>query len=161
MRSEEEIVYAIDAYADMVKRICFIHLKQAADVDDVFQDVFLKYANSSSFLNREHEKAWMIRITINACHDFFKSWFHQKVQLSDALEIFQKTAPQEQVNYSLMEALLKLPKKYRDVIYLQYYEGYKINEISDLLKKNPNTIHTWLKRAKEQLKVILGGEWNA
>lgn len=53
---------------------------------------------------------------------------------------------------------MTLPSKYRDVIYLYYYEGYKINEIAKILNKNENTIHTWMKRAREKLKDIIGGD---
>ena len=64
MRSEEEINTAIEQYADTVKRICIVHLKNHADTEDIFQTVFLKYALSSAvFENTEHEKAWVIRVT--------------------------------------------------------------------------------------------------
>ena len=60
----------------------------------------------------------------------------------------------------MLEAVLALPKQYREVIYLHYYEGYTAPEIGQLLKKNTNTIYTLLRRAKEILKVSLGGELN-
>lgn len=70
MRSETEINRAVDEYADMVRRLCMLHLKNYADTEDIFQTVFLKYALSSiEFENKEHEKAWLIRVTINACKD--------------------------------------------------------------------------------------------
>ena len=56
-----------------------------------------------------------------------------------------------------MQAVLSLPNSYRNVIYLFYYEGYKAVDIAHILHKKENTIHTWLKRAKKQLKDRLGG----
>ena len=79
MRSEEEVNRAIERYSDTVKRLCFVHLKNDADTEDIFQNVFLKYVLSPVvFENSEHEKAWFIRVTINACKDLLKSFFRSR-----------------------------------------------------------------------------------
>lgn len=76
MRSEEEANRAIGRYADTVRRICMVHLKNESDTEDIFQTVFLKYVlHSAPFESEEHEKAWIIRVTINACKDLMKSFF--------------------------------------------------------------------------------------
>lgn len=156
MRSEEELRIAIDRYADMIRKLCFIHLKQDSDVDDVFQSVFLKFAKAPPFHDSEHEKAWLIRVTINECRDSLRSWFRRKVVLSDELEQY---APSLDFPHAhVLEAVMQLESKYRDVIYLYYYEGYKVREIAAILQKKENTIHTWLKRAKEELRGMLGGD---
>ena len=73
MRSEQEVNRAIERYSNTVRRLCMIHLKNEADTEDIFQTVFLKYVLSSvSFENEEHEKAWFIRVTVNACKDLLK-----------------------------------------------------------------------------------------
>ena len=78
MRSEQETLQAIERYSDTVRRLCMIHLKNSADTEDIFQTVFLKYVLSSvSFENAEHEKAWFIRVTINACKDLLKNFFRR------------------------------------------------------------------------------------
>ena len=74
MRSEEETNRAIELYSDMIQRLCMIHLQNHADTEDIFQTVFLKYLTSEVvFENASHEKAWFIRVTINACKDLLKS----------------------------------------------------------------------------------------
>ena len=79
MRSEEEANRAIDRYADLVRRLCMVHLKNPADTEDIFQTVFLKYVLSSAvFESPEHEKAWFIRVTLNACRDLLKSFFRSR-----------------------------------------------------------------------------------
>ena len=67
MRSEQEARQAIERYADTVRRICMLHLKNHADTEDIFQTVFLKYAlYPGAFESDAHEKAWIIRVTVNA-----------------------------------------------------------------------------------------------
>ena len=114
MRSEWEANRAIDRYADLVRRVCMIHLKNHADTEGIFQIVFLKYVTGTTeFESEEHEKAWFIRVTINACKDLFQSFFRSRT------------------------VSLALPEKYRDVVYLHYYRGYTAPEIGTILLKTP------------------------
>lgn len=159
MRNEDDIKKAIDDYGDMIQKICFIHMKQQCDVDDVFQTVFLKYAQHTEILDPEHEKAWIIRVTMNACKDRFRTWYHKKVELCDIIETYPQRTKSDYTY--ILEAVMTLPKNYRNALYLFYYEGYKVKEISAILHKKENTIHTWLKRSKELLKDILGGDVDA
>lgn len=157
MRSEWEANRAIDRYADLVRRVCMIHLKNHADTEDIFQTVFLKYVTGTTeFESEEHEKAWFIRVTINACKDLFRSFFRSRtVSLDDLLEQPDQV-PED--HREVLEAVLALPDKYRDVVYLHYYEGYTAPEIGTILHKNPNTVYTLLTRARDELRKMLGGE---
>jgi RNA polymerase sigma-70 factor (ECF subfamily) len=151
MRSEAEANRAIDLYADTVRRICMVHLKSYADTEDIFQTVFLKYILSPVvFENVEHEKAWFIRVTINSCKDLLKSFFRKNiVSLDEVIPIAAETTEEHR---EVLEAVLSLPLKYRDVVYLHYYEGYTAAEIGKMLNKNVNTIYTLLRRAKGLLR---------
>lgn len=157
MRSEEEVKRAVEQYADTVRRLCMIHLKNYADTEDIFQTVFLKYAlSTTAFESQEHERAWLIRVTINACKDLLKSFFRSRtVSIEEILE--QPAAPSEE-HREVLEAVLSLPVKYRKVIYLHYYEGYTAPEIGRILGKNVNTVYSLMKRAREMLRDRLGGE---
>ena len=158
MRSEEEANRAIERYADMVRRICMVHLKNESDTEDIFQTVFLKYVlHSAPFESEEHEKAWFIRVTINACRDLLKSFFRSRVVPLE--EWTGSAAPAEQgpEGREVLAAVLALPAKYRDVVYLHYYEGYTAVEISGLLGKSVNTVYTRLTRARQRLQETLEG----
>ncbi len=79
MRSEQEANRAVERYADMVRRLCLVHLKNEADTEDVFQTVFLQYVlHDGAFESEEHEKAWLLRVTINACRDVLRSLFRAR-----------------------------------------------------------------------------------
>ena len=135
-----------------------IHLKNYADTEDIFQTVFLKYVLSSvSFESKEHEKAWIIRVTVNACRDLLKSFFRSRTVPLEELVREPAAAPAGE-DREVLEAVLSLPGKYKDVVYLHYYEGYTAPEIGQILGKNANTVYTLMTRAKGLLKERLGGE---
>lgn len=160
MRSEQETARAIELHADTVRRLCLIHLKNQADSEDVFQNVFLKYALSSAvFENEEHEKAWFIRVTINACRDLLRSFFRSRtVPLDDLIDLPAQAPPDTR---EVLDAVLALPEKYRDPVYLHYYEGYAAPDIGRILHKNVNTVYSLLARAKNLLRESLGGDGDA
>ena len=155
MRSEQDAIRAIKRYSDTVRRLCAVHLKNDADTEDIFQTVFLKYVLSSvSFESEEHEKAWFIRVTINACKDLLKSFFHRHtISLDDVTERPAELPPDYR---DVWEAVISLPEKYRDVVYLHYYEGCTAPQISRILGKNVHTIYTLLTRSKQMLREKLG-----
>ena len=174
MRSEQEIHRVIDKYGDMIRRICFLHLKNYQDTEDIFQDVFLKYLLwDGSFESDAHEKSWFARVTINACRDLLRSFTrhttinacrdllrsftrHTTVSLEEIATVSE--LPQDPDHQELLQQICSLPPKYRDVIYLFYYEGYSAVEIAKILHKKENTIYTWLDRARKALRKQLGGE---
>ncbi len=159
MKSAADVNRVMEAYADMVRRICFVHLKNRHDTEDVFQNVFMKYMlYEGTFESIEHEKAWFVRVTINACTDWLRSLSRKKWIPLDALA--EESATLDDSSQEILEVILKLPEKYRDVIYFFYYEEYTAVEIAKILGKKENTVYTWLSRAKDILREKLGGEWS-
>ena len=145
----EHIVEAIEKYADMVRRVAFMYMKNADDVEDIFQDVFLRlFRYEKSFDSDTHEKAWLLRVTINKCKDLHRSFFRSRVCSLDDLEITFEDEHESEV----LQEILSLPRKYKDVVYLFYYEGYSVPEISRLLNVKENTVYSHLHRARQMLK---------
>lgn len=155
MRSEEEVNRALDRYADTVRRLCVLHLKGSADTEDIFQTVFLKYVlRTADFESEEHEKAWFIRVTINACKDLLRSFFHSRTVSLEMLQ--EQPDPAGETGRDVLEAVLALPEKYRQVVYLHYYEGYTAPQIGAILGRNVNTVYTLLTRSRKMLRETLG-----
>lgn len=154
---EQKVRRVVDEYSDMIKRISYNYLQQTYDSEDICQTVFLKYMTSSiSFDNREHEKAWMIRTTINACHDLRKNAFFRKtVPLDEASE---KEAQKVQ-NSEILEEIARLPVNYRTAIYLYYYEEYSTEEIADIMGKRKTAVSKYLSRGRKILKDTLSDEY--
>jgi RNA polymerase sigma-70 factor (ECF subfamily) len=144
----------LQKHSDMVRRICFMYLRNQSDVEDAFQDVFLKLLqNKIIFENEEHEKAWLCRVTINKCKDMCKSFWRNKVCSIEDMEL----PFEDKVESEVMRSVLSLPPKYKDVIYLFYYEEYTVPEIAELLDQKDNTVYSNLHRARKLLKKKLGG----
>ncbi len=157
MRRESDVVQAIHRHGDMVRRLCMLHLKNYADTEDIFQTVFLKYAlHDAAFETPEHERAWLLRVTLNACRDLLKSVFRSRTVSLDAVYDLPQEAGTR--HREVLEAVLSLPEKYRIPIYLHYYEGYTAPEMAKILKKNVNTVYTLLNRGKARLKEALTDE---
>lgn len=156
MRTEPEVERAVNQYADMVRRVCFLHLNSHADTEDIFQTVFLKYAlYRGAFENPEHEKAWFIRVTINACNDLKRLWFRRKTVPLDMMAEAEAASPRQR---EVLAAVLDLPPKYRDAIYLHYYEGYSAARIAAITSQKENTVYSLLARGRNRLKESLEGE---
>ncbi len=156
MRTESEAAHVLELYADMVRRICFCHLKNKEESEDVFQEVFLKYLlYCGEFDSTEHEKAWFIRVTVNACKDQLRFLHRHR---TEPIDLITEEAVFQEPDIAILAAVLCLPEKYRDVIYLHYFEGYSAAEIGRMLQKKENTIYSLLSRGRQLLKDSLGGE---
>lgn len=153
LQTEASVSAAIEKYADMVKRICTLYLKNPADVEDALQDVFLRFfLNAGSLSGEEHQKAWLCRAAFNRCKDMVKSFWRKNVVSIEEMEIPCETPEEGEV----MQAVLSLPLGDRQLIYLHYYEGYTVPEIAGILQKNLNTVYSHLRRAKTRLKMKAG-----
>ena len=138
MRSESEVNRAIKRYADTVNRICILHLKNRADTEDIFQTVFLKYAlHTTAFESNAHEKAWLIRVTINACKDLLRSFFYSRTVSLHALgEAPDPAAPPAN---DLRDALLRLPEKNTGARYISIIMRETQRRRSEKNKKKKRT----------------------
>lgn len=139
-------------YSDMVYRLAFARVKNKYDADDVLQDVFLRFIkHSEKVTNEEHAKALLIRITINCSKSMLSSsWFKKTEPLSENLSVSQPES-------DTLDAVLRLPKKYRTVIHLHYYMGYSVDEIAEILNTKSSTVKSQLHRARKQLKLYFEG----
>ena len=148
-----ELEVKIQKYSNMIYRLALSMLKNKDDSEDVYQDVIIKFCKHYEDLkDEEHEKAWLIRVTINQCKSLLRlSWFKNRDELDENIPHLDKV--KDDVYYAVSE----LPLKYRTVIYLFYYEEYKISEIAKMLNKKESTIKSQLSRARAMLKNKIEG----
>lgn len=155
---ETEAERLVEAYSDMILRLSYTYLKSTQDAEDICQTVFLKLlASGKSFDSPEHEKAWIVRTAINACKDELRAFRRKAV----ALDSLSETAAPPVPTSDTLDAVMDLPQKYREAVYLFYYEGYSIREIAKLLHRSEAAVSAHLSRGRKQLyDKILGGETN-
>lgn len=153
---DEDFIYLFNLFKNDIYRLAYSYTGNVSDADDVTQSVFIKlYKRMNKFDSDISVKKWLIKVTINECKTLFlSSWYKRIVPISDREENISVVSKDNDILSSIME----LPKKYKLVIYLYYYENYKIKEIADILKMNENTVKTNLSRARDMLKDILKEE---
>ena len=154
MFTKEQFTLAAGEHMDMIFRIAFSYLKSREDADDVTQNVLLAlYRTDKTFRDREHLKAWLIRVTVNECRKMLRSPWRRR---DTPLEEYAGAMPfQDPRDSDLFLAIMAMDVKYRTVIVLYYYEGYSIAEIGKLLGISSGTVGTRLARAREMLKFTL------
>lgn len=145
----------LQKYADTVAGVCVMRLQNWADAEDCFQNTFIKlFEKSPEFKDESHLKAWLIRVAINECSDYISK--NRRAVSLDRLE--REPVISRENERDISWALMRTEPKYREALYLYYCERYKVREIAKILGKNPNTVKTLLKRGREKLKEIYGGD---
>lgn len=151
--TEEYITRVVKQYSTMLLHLALTRVNCAADAEDVVQEVFLKLLTAHPcFRDGDHERAWLIRATINRAIDLRRSAASKAIPLENA----EETAAPEPLQ--LLSAVQALPEKYSTVIHLYYYEGYNIWEIAKLLGLPAPTVGTRLSRGRAKLKKLLKEE---
>lgn len=155
IKDEDVFKYIYDTYSNMIYRISLLYLSDIKDAEDVLQDTFIKLLNSDkTFDDLNHVKAWLITVCKNLCKDNLKNfWKSRRVDIEKINEIVYEYSD-DLNNYSnqyALEELLKLPSKYKIVLYLFYFEDYFIKDISKILDIKESTIQTQLLRGRKIL----------
>ena len=154
----ERAEYLVERYADLLVRIGRTWLGDWDDAQDVCQTVLIKLLEDPrEFPDQGQERAWVVRLAVNQCKNWKKSaWVRRRAPLEEGLSLSAE-APEPE-DGSLLERVQALPPKYREVIFLRYYEEYQVGEIARLLGIPAPVVSTRLKRAKDKLRTMLGGE---
>ena len=151
-----DIMEICTKYGDRLYAAAFNITRQRQDAEDAVQEALLRlYRSDKEFESEEHVKAWLIRVTINIAKSTCTSFWHRnRVPYEDYMD---EIPFEEESDRGLMEAVLSLPDKYRIIVHLYYYEGYKTREIADTLKLSENTVKTRLLQSRKLLKTKLEG----
>ena len=154
--TERELSNAMTAYGDTVYRLALCRLQCVEDAEDVYQDVFLGFFRQGvTGWDGEHTKAWLIRAALNRCADLGR--LRQRRGTLSLDEIPDAAGPVDEAAAELWDAVARLPEKLRVVVHLFYSEGYESGEIGALLGVPAATVRSRLRRARAELKNLLGG----
>ena len=154
MRTNAEIERVVNEYATMLLRVAYSQLNNRTEAEDAVQEVLLKYMEKAPvFQSEEHEKAWLLRVTVNHCKNHLASaWFRKRADLDEGIPAL------DNAELGVVSAVAALPAKYRAVVHLYYFEGYSTKEIAEILHSRPNTVSSRLSRARALLAKALKEE---
>ena len=144
-----------DRQVKRVYRLAMVMMGNISDAEDVTQTVFLKaWEKKPDFRDADHEIAWILTTTRNQCKDIHKSFYRRKrADIENAPE--PQVTMETQMDSEIWEALQSLAEKYRMVLYLYYYEGYSVRELSVILRRRESTLQTQLATGRKQMKSLL------
>ena len=145
---------AYNACGGAVYRLAMVYLGRPADAEDAVQEAFLRLlSRAPSFADAEHEKRWLLRVTVNLCRDQLKGFWRKRTA---ALEPDEPAPDPETLGVA--EAIVALPEQYKAPIHLHYCEGYSVAEIGEILHLGQSAVKMRLKRGRDLLKLELEGE---
>jgi len=155
---EEKFIKFYKKYYNDVFRLAYSYTLNSQDSEDICQRTFTKFYDYLKRNNFEEEKvkAFLFKVAINDSKNILVSSWRKLTSSLDKCDYNLQTSIK---NNDLLDALKELSKSYRIPLYLYYYEGYSIKEISELLKSNESTVKTRLKRGKEKLKELMEGNY--
>lgn len=147
---KEYVDMVVNKYSDMLFRICYCILCNKADSEDALQDTFVKLITKApAFSDDEHEKAWLIKVATNISRNMVMMRLRRStVDLENVTEIGVKDEDSE-----VFEAIMSLPVKYKIVMVLHYVEGYKTEEIADIIQISSDAVRKRLQKGRELLKI--------
>lgn len=154
--SREEFKKAVERHRDLVFRVAYTYMRDAADADDVTQDVFVKLLRERRpFESDKHLRNWLVRVTVNEC----KSLFRRPWRRVEDIEAYAASLLLPTREHSdLFVSVMRLPEAYRIPLVLHYYGGYSTSEIAELIRVPGATVRTRLARGRKRLKTMLEGE---
>lgn len=151
----EEVETAVNDWGNMLFRLSFTMLGNQADAEDAVSETIIKYIEKApAFADKEHQKAWLIKVASNKCRDMLRADRRRNwVSLEDVAELCREEQDRE-----VMCELLSLPPKYRLAIYLHYIAGYKTAEMAGMLGISPAAARKRLEYGRKMLKISMGKE---
>ena len=153
LTGDEYIEKAVKTYSKSMLNAAYSLLGSVPDAEDAVQDAFVKYIQKApAFKDADHEKAWLLRVTINISKNMLKSKGRKNLPVYEDI-------PYEQNNNEVLQCVLSLEEKYRTIIHLYYYEDYSIKEIASILSLPRATVGTRLSRGRSILKTMLKGDF--
>ena len=154
---EDAIARLMREQGGYILRLCFVNLRDRGLAEEAAQDTFVKaYKGWQSFRGDSSEKTWLSRIAVNTCRDYRRrNWFRVlKAQVS-LQDVPEASVPFDERDDTLTLAVMNLPRRYREVILLHYYQGLPAADIAEILNLTASGVYTRLRRGQEMLKPAL------
>lgn len=149
-----------DQYRNQLMSLAVRMLRNTDDAKDVVQETLVKaFRAIRDFDSDRPLKPWLCRICSNCCVDFVRhrkregeSLDGHEYMLADPDQNLEEKAIMAMRQRLVIEAVGRLPDKYRKIVFMRHFRHMDVNEIADALHKPEGTIKSWLFRARALLK---------
>jgi len=156
-RPADDLEQVMDAYGNMLFRLCIVMLGNSADAEDALQEVMFKYYRKApAFTDEEHRKAWLLTVAGNQCKDMLR--FRAKHPLTEDTDIYEYKSGNYE-NSGILDALMTLPEKFRLVLILHYVEEYPVKDIARMIGKTPSAVKMRLQKGRKLLAEVYRKEY--
>lgn len=159
-RKKEKLSRLMEQYERDLLRMCCVYLRDASMAEDAVQECFLKaYKALDSFEGRSRERTWLYSIAMNVCRDMRRTaWFRYVDRRVDFDQLPIPVAPASDVSIALMTEVMRLPRKYMEVVWLHYYEDLDVKEIGQMLGVTASAVSHRMAKARRMLRGVLEGD---
>lgn len=155
--TEADLASWIDQYGDNLLRLCFLQLGDYALAEDAVQETFIRvWQNYADFEHRCSIKTWITTIAINVCRSLQRSPWHRRTLSIESVP--EPSISGEMPDFTVSQAVMKLPKDLKEVFLMHELQGIKLREIAQAQRVPLATVSSRLSRARKHLRRELK-EW--
>ncbi len=154
-----------DQYRNRVWRIVS-SVAKGPDVDDLAQEAIVKaFCALKTYRGEASFEAWLCRIATNVAFDYRRSAWKRRVFFwekdsdipEEASKSLHEEAEQRELQRTVRNAVLALPERQRSPIWLHYFEGFSMADISRLEEVSESTLRSRVQAGLKRLSKSLDG----
>ena len=153
--TEKELIRLVDTYSGMLLGLCRLMLGEPAMAQDIVQETFLKAWKTGGF-RKDSEKAWLIRVAVNLCHDYHRSRWWKHIDHKASIEEIQIAEP-DPADREILALVKELPFRERQIVILHFWSRMTLGDIAQTLGVSQSSVFRGLEKAKKRLKIELEG----
>ena len=156
---EDSVSLMVEQYGGMLVGLCTRLLQDYYLAQDAVQETFLKaYLKRDSFRGEKtsSEKAWLISIAVNVCRDQQRSRWSRMIESRISVDTLNMVSTETAEDQVLLNAVIdSLPEKYRNVLYMYYYQDMTAQEIAYVVKKSTSVVYRRIREARQVLMELM------
>jgi len=158
---QELLQEMVETCGDQVYRLALRYTGSRAQAEDVTQETFLRAFKNLDRYDRSRPAApWLLKIATNICRNWHRD--NREVLFDSSYDYMKTTNPGPEEMYlaregeeELLQAIGKLPQKYREVLLLKHVGELNYKEVAETLDLELSLVKNRLYRGRLMLRDLL------